>query len=251
MTTPEGSSQRRAFLKFLAASPIFATGGHLNAILGLLPLEHSERDEFLCEVDAAQAKESVITGPDQAIDVFEFEAAAQKALPPAHFGYLATGVDDDNTVRANQEGYSRLRIRARRLVDVTNIDLSTTLLGVKWSSPILICPVGSQKAFHPDGAVAVARAARAKDHVQILSNVTTSSIEDVVAARGGPFVWQQLYPNNVWEVNRAVVKRAESAGCPAIALTVDVHKPSHRETLFRGQRAEQSDSAACHSGYSG
>ena len=250
MTIPESSTQRRAFLKFLAVSPLFATTGHLPAILGMLPLGRSERDEFLREVDTAQAKESIISGPDQAIDVFEFEAAAQKALPPAHFGYLATGVDDDHTVRANHDGYSRIRIRARRLVDVTHIDMSTSLLGVKWSSPILICPVGSQKAFHPEGEIAVARAARAKDHLQILSTVATSSIESVIAARGGP-VWQQLYPTNVWEVTRAIVSRAEAAGCPAIVLTVDLQEGSNRETLFRGQRADQRDCSTCHSGYTG
>src|SRR5215813_2812705 len=244
-------SQRRAFLKYLAASPVFATASHLSSILGLLPLASTERDEFLREIDGVQSKDSVITSPDQALDVFEFEALAQKNLPPAHFGYLATGVDDDNTVRINHDGYSRIRIRARRLIDVTNINMSTTLLGVKWSSPILICPVGSQKAFHPEGEVAVARAARAKDHLQILSNVTTSSIEDVIAARGGPLVWQQLYPTNVWDVNRAVVKRAEAAGSPAIVLTVDLQEGSNRETLFRGQRADQRDCAACHSGHTG
>src|SRR5262249_59584420 len=107
-------------------------------------------------------------------------------------------VDDDNTVRINHDGYSRIRIRARRLVDVTNIDMSTTVLGVKWSSPMLICPVGSQKAFHPEGEVAVARAARAKDHLQILSNVTTSSIEDVLAARARAFFLQLVFSTDAW-----------------------------------------------------
>ena len=131
----------------------------------------------------------------------DFEIAARKALPPAHFGYLATGVDDDGTVRANREGYSRLQIRSRRLVDVRTIDMSVHLLGATWSSPIVICPVSSQKAFHPEGDIAVARAARTKDHLQILSTAATSSIEDVMAARGAP-VWQQLYPTNIWEVGQ-------------------------------------------------
>ena len=252
MDIPENPpARRRAFLKFLAASPIFASANHLSEIARLLSLGGEDRDAFLREVDASQATESVITSPDQALDVFEFEAAARKALPPAHFGYLATGVDDDRTVRANSEGYTRVRIRARRLVDVTNIDLSANLLGVKWSSPIFICPVGSQKAFHPEGEVAVARAASAKDHLQILSTVATSSIEDVIAARGGPKVWQQLYSTDVWDITRAIVERAEAAGCPAIALTVDLQEGSNRETLFRGQREDQRNCATCHSGYTG
>jgi 4-hydroxymandelate oxidase len=95
-------------------------------------------------------------------------------------------------------------------------------------------------------ALTVARAARTKDHLQILSTTATSSIEDVMAARGAP-VWQQLYPTNVWEVGRAIVKRAEKAGSPAIVLTVDLQEGSNRETLFRAQIADKRECSACHS----
>jgi len=122
----------------------------------------------------------------------DFEPAARKALPPAHFGYLATGVDDDGTVRANREGYSRIQIRARRLIDVENLDMSVSFFGTKWNSPIALSPVSAQKAFHPEGEVAVARAARAKGYLMMLSTVATASIEDATAAAGTP-VWQQLY----------------------------------------------------------
>jgi (S)-2-hydroxy-acid oxidase len=199
----------------------------------------------------SQQSDDVISSPDQAFDVMDFEAAAHKALPPAHFGYLATGVDDDGTVRANREGYSRLQIRSRRLVDVENINMSVRLFGTTWSSPIVISPVSSQKAFHPEGDIAVARAARAKDHLQILSTAATSSIEDVTAARGAS-VWQQLYPTNVWEVARAIVKRAEKAGSSAIVLTVDFQEGTNRETLFRAQLLDKRECSACHpSAYTG
>ena len=64
---------------------------------------------------------------------------------------MATGVDDDATVRANREAYSRIEIRPRRLVDSQKVDMSVRLFGATWSSPIVICPVSSQKAFHPEG----------------------------------------------------------------------------------------------------
>ena len=188
-------------------------------------------------LDAFEQSDSVITSPDQALNVMDFEPAARKALPPAHFGYLATGVDDDATVRANHEGYARIEIRPRRLVDTAKLDMSVRLFGTTWSSPIVICPVSGLKAFHPEGDIAVARAAKAKDHLQMLSTAGTSSIEDVMAARGAP-VWQQLYPTNVWEVGRAIVKRAEAAGSPAIVFTVDLQEGSNRETQFRGQRID-------------
>jgi (S)-2-hydroxy-acid oxidase len=83
----------------------------------------------------------------------------------------------------------------------------------------------------------------------LLSTAATTSIEDAIAARGGP-VWQQLYPTNVWEVCRAIVKRAEAAGAPAIVLTVDLHDGSNRETLFRSQRVDKRECSMCHGGYS-
>ena len=236
----------------LGASPLLASTGLLaGPFASLLAAGEVSEKKFLGWLDSFQQSDDVISAPDQAFEVMDFEAAARKVLPPAHFGYLATGVDDDGTVRANREGYSRIQIRPRRLVDVEKIDMSTRLFGATWSSPLVICPVGSQKAFHPEGEVAVARAARAKDHLQILSTVTTSSIEDVIAARGAP-VWQQLYPTNVWEVSLAIVKRAEAAGAPVIALTVDLQEGSNRETLFRAQRADKRECSTCHpSAYTG
>ena len=96
------------------------------------------------------------------------------------------------------------------MVDTAHIDTRLELLGQQLSSPIVIAPVGSQRAFHPEGELATARAARSRDHLQILSNVTTTSIEDVIAARGAP-VWSQLYPTFDWAVAEKMIRRATSA----------------------------------------
>ncbi len=243
---------RRKFLQMLSASPLLAGPGFLaGSFANLLAAREVTGRKLLGWLDSFQQNDEVISSPDQAFDVMDFELAARKTLPPAHFGYLATGVDDDGTVRANREGYSRIQIRARRLVDVENIDMSVTLFNTNWSTPIVLSPVSAQKAFHPEGEVAVARAARAKGHLMMLSTVATASIEDVTAAAGTP-VWQQLYPTNVWEVSRAIVKRAEAAGSPAIVLTVDLQEGSNRETLFRAQLVDKRECSACHqSAYTG
>jgi len=243
---------RRKFLKMVSASPLLAGPGFLaGSFSSLLAAGEATDKKFIGWLDSLEQSDGVITSPDQAFDVMDFEPAARKILPPAHFGYLSTGVDDDGTARANREGYSRIQIRARRLVDVENIDMSVNLFGTKWNSPIVLSPVSAQKAFHPEGEVAVARAARAKGHLMMLSTVATSSIEDVTAAAGTP-VWQQLYPTNVWEVSRAIVKRAEAAGSPAIVLTVDLQEGSNRETLFRSQLVDKRECSACHqSAYTG
>ncbi len=237
---------RRKFLRMLGASPLLASPAFLaGSFANLLAAGNVTERKFLGWLDSFQQSDEVISSPDQAFDVMDFEPAARKTLPPAHFGYLATGVDDDGTVRANREGYSHIQIRARRLINVENIDMSMTLFGAKWNTPIVLSPVSGMKAFHPEGEVAVARAAGAKGHLMMLSTVATSSIEDAIAARGGP-VWQQLYPTNVWEVGRAIVKRAEAAGSPAIVLTVDLQEGSNRETLFRAERVDKRECSACH-----
>jgi len=129
-------------------------------------------------------------------------------------------------VRANREGYSRIQIRARRLINVEDIDMSVNLFGTRWNTPIVLSPVSGQKAFHPEGEVAVARAARTKGHLMMLSTVATSSIEDAIAARSGP-VWQPALSHKrlgSWPSDTS--KRAETAGAPAIVLTVDLQEGS-------------------------
>lgn len=246
MNQTELRRTRRSFLRTLAASPAVAgTFGLSASLAGLMASGDPSEARFLDWLGELRGSNELIVSPDQALEVMDFEPAAKKALPPAHFGYLATGVDDDGTVRANHEGYSRIQIRARRLVDVEKIDTSVNLFGAKWETPIFLSPVSAERAFHPAGEVATARAAGAKKHLMILSTVATASIEEAMAAWGGP-VWQQLYPTNVWEVTQGIVKRAQAAGSPAIALTVDLHEGSNRETLFRSQKVDTRDCASCH-----
>lgn len=235
---------RREFLSFLAASPLLASSLNRDSLARLLAMHAGFGDAASSGDELARAA-YLIASPDQALDVMEFEPVARKALPPAHFGYLATGVDDDATVRANREGFSKVQIRSRRLVNVEKLDTATSLFGSTWPTPIFLCPVSAMKAFHPEGEVAVARAARAKNHLQILSTVASSSVEEVTAARGAP-VWQQLYPTNDWNVTRAIIKRAEMAGCPALVFTVDLHENSNRETLLRSRRFDDRDCTVCH-----
>jgi len=244
----ELNKTRRKFLRMLAASPVLA-GSHLfsNSVTNLLAAGEVTERKFRDWLENFQQSGDQITSPDQVLDVMDFEPLARKVVPPAHFGYLATGVDDDDTVRANHEAYSRIQIRARRLVNAENVDMSRTLFGTKWDTPIVLSPVSAQKAFHPDGELGVARAAGAKGHLMMLSTVATASIEDALAASGKP-VWQQLYPTNVWEITQAIVKRAERAGSPAIVLTVDLHDGSNRETLFRAQRVDKRECSMCHMG---
>ena len=175
--------------------------------------------------------------------MFDFEPVMRQNVPPAHFGYMASGIDDEVTLRANREGFLKFQLRPRRLVDVSKVDMSTEILGVKYDTPIIVAPVGGQKAFYTDGEIDVARAAKVGNHLQILSTVTTSSVEDVTAARGAP-IWYQLYATNKWEVAKAFVTRAEKAGCLAVAVTVDRNGGRNQETLSRLQRTDTRECSA-------
>ena len=237
---------RRRFLRFLMGSPLL-TATSAGTIANLLA--SGSHDALAQSYDILRAPTEavgdVITSPSQALNVFDFEPAAKKALPPAHYGYLASGVDDDATLKANREGFTKFHIRARRLVDARKIDTSIRILETTWPSPIALAPVSSQGAFHPDAELAVARAARAKGHQMILSTVGSSSIEGVIKEHGSP-VWYMLYPTDDWAVTQALVKRAEAAGAPAIVLTVDRQGGRNTETLFRERRLDTRDCAACH-----
>jgi isopentenyl diphosphate isomerase/L-lactate dehydrogenase-like FMN-dependent dehydrogenase len=227
---------RRRFLRFLAGSPLLASA---------LPAWLAQEAERSASPASYLPDQAPIATPGDALNVFDFEVVARQNLPPAHYGYLAAGVDDDATLRANREGFSRVEIRARHLTDVSRVDTATEIFGTRWETPIVLAPAGSQNAFHPEGEVAVARAARSKRHLQILSTMTTASVEDVITARGEP-VWYQLYPTTDWRATEKLVKRAEGAGCPAIALTVDLPIGPNRETARRFARVDDRDCTVCH-----
>ena len=217
---------RRQLLRYLCALP---------ALLAAPPVGWS----------AAAANAGAEPKVGQVLDLMEFEARARAQLPPAHFGYLATGVDDDRTVAINHEAYSRIEIRSRRFVDVSHLDTSVRLFGTSWASPVYLSAVGSQRAFHPDAELATARAARSRNALFMLSSGASTGVEAVAEARGAP-VWMQLYATDDWSVTEALVKRAERAGCPVIALTVDNIPGRNNETLQRAMRADTRQCTNCH-----
>lgn len=231
MTTGQCMNDRRNFLKYLAASPL------CNALAGI-DFAHA----------STEAGES-IKSPDLAIDIFDLKATAQELLPPAHYGYMATGVNSDKTLRANREAYEHYYVRSRRLVNIREIDTRVKIFGQEWPTPIVIAPCGSQRAFHSDGELATARAARKFNHLQILSTVSSTPIEQVAEARGAP-IWFQLYTLGGWPGVRKMLRRAEAAGCPAVVLTVDLPTSSApaRHTLERAIRRDSRDCAVCHEG---
>lgn len=213
---------RRALLEWLAASPLLALSPALRAA----------------------AAEGLAT-PADALDVFDFEAAAAKIVPPAHWGYLQSGVDGNLTRDANSAAYSKWQLVPRRFVDVSRIDMSTTVFGTAMASPLIMSPIGSLRALHAEADLGVARAAKAKNQCQTVSTQMSDRIEDVVAARGAA-PWYQLYTTNRIEVTRALVQRAQRAGCTVVAVTVDTPAGRNTVTATRGRRLDTRTCGNCH-----
>jgi len=238
MTSPlVRAASRRRFLQYLAASPLLASSdlAHGMETPSKLP------DPMIW----APPSGDLIDSPKSAINVFDFEPVARKNVPPAHFGYMASGLDDEVTLRANRADFLKFQLMPHRLNDVSKVDTSVELFGVKYDSPVFVCPTGGNRFFHPDGELAVARAARAGNHLQILSTSSNFSVEDVTKAREAP-IWFQLYASPKWEVAQALIKRAEAAGCPVLMVTVDRIAGRNQETLFRLMRSDTRDCSGCH-----
>ena len=246
--TPARRSSRRDFLRWLTASPLLsAMAGCAPAGPGSVPTGPAAAAPAPAPAPPAPRPglDDLVASAADALDVFDMEKVAETTVPPAHFGYIQTGVDGEETQLNNRAGLERMFIRARRLIDVSRIDTRVTLFGREWPTPIVIAPCGSQRGFHADGELATARAAQAREHLQALSTVSSTGVEDVNEARGEP-VWYQLYATSNWDVTQAVVERVRTAGCPVIVLTVDLPGGSNRLTLARWSRTDDRTCNSCH-----
>lgn len=162
------------------------------------------------------------------INVFDYEILAEEQMDPVYWDYYAGGSDDEVTVRANQTDFSRIRLRPRVLVDVSQCDTSTTVLGLPVKMPVLVAPTSSHCLAHPEGECATAQGAGAAGTLMIASTELTRTLEEIAQAASGP-LWFQLYIYPSLEIAAGLVQRAEAAGYKAIVLTVDLPVMSNRE----------------------
>ena len=220
------AASRRAFLEWLGGSSLALGLG------GAAPLALSA-----CTTTARRAPgHAVPRAASDAHSLFDLERAASARLEPEAFAYLQGGADDERTLFANRAAFERVGIRARRLVDVSSVDTTVELLGERLPAPILLAPVGFQEVFHREAEAPAARAAATAGLRMIASSVSTLPVERIAAA-GGVAPWFQLYPTPVRRVTDLLLRRAESAGCTTVFLTVDTpaigNRERHREMLQR------------------
>lgn len=170
-----------------------------------------------------------MTTIDDAHSIEALRELARRRLPRMVFDYIDGGADDEITLGRNDRRYGDYELNFKSLVDISKIELETTVMGAASKAPIIVTPTAAQRLFNPRaGEAAVARAARAKGLVYCLSTLASATIEDIAQHTDGP-KWFQVY---VWK-DRALVEqameRARAAGFTGLILTVDVPVAGNRE----------------------
>jgi 4-hydroxymandelate oxidase len=166
------------------------------------------------------------------VNIFEYEALAKEHLPQPEYDFIAGAATDEITLRRTRAVFDAIMLRPRMLVDISQRDLSTTVLGQRVEFPILLDPAGNHGRAHPDGELATARAAGAMGTVMLLSSGSSHTLEEVAKAAPGP-VWFQQYLYRDRGLTKLMAERAQEAGYRALCLTLDSTVRAKRERNIR------------------
>jgi len=172
--------------------------------------------------------------PSKLLNVLDYEKASQLLLEPSANDYYRSGAMDEHTLSDNINAFQRIKLLPRVLNDVSNVDTQVDLSGSTLSSPLIISPTAFLGMAHPDGELAVARAAHSSNSIMICSTMSNSPIEDITAASDAE-IWFQLYVYKDKEATLALIDRAKKAGCKAIVITVDAPFLGQREHDVRNE----------------
>jgi 4-hydroxymandelate oxidase len=175
-----------------------------------------------------------VSADSQLVNLFDFEAVARERLPKLEYDYIAGGATDEISVDRNRRAYASWALRPRVLRNVSQLDLSTTVLGTKVNLPVLIAPCGGHKKAHPEGEFASFRAAAACGTIFAVSANASADFTELRQAAEGP-LWLQLYPFRDREMTKDWLARARQTGYDAICVTLDSQWPAKRERNIRNE----------------
>lgn len=161
----------------------------------------------------------------------DYERVAATRIAPGPLAYYSGGANDERSLRDNVEAFRRRWLLPRAMRGTSVVDLSTTLLGRKWPAPLFICPTALQRMAHPEGELASARAAAARNLTFTLSTSASTDMADIARAQGPR--WYQVYLLADEGARRAMIERAISSGYEALVLTVDLQRLGRRERDIR------------------
>jgi isopentenyl diphosphate isomerase/L-lactate dehydrogenase-like FMN-dependent dehydrogenase len=211
-SSADSEIQRRQFIKWVSLSSL-----SLALPLSFTSCNFENNPTIDTKIDLSDLK-----------NVFDFEELSRTVMGQDALLYLNGGADDLKTVKLNADAYQEIEIRARRLIDVTNVSTKVELFGQTLENPIIMSPVGFQKFFHPDGEIGAAKASVKKKHQMIVSSVSNYSVNEI-AEQSQAKLWFQLYPTVDRKVTKKLLERAEKAGCKVCVLTVDSPVLGNRE----------------------
>jgi 4-hydroxymandelate oxidase len=170
---------------------------------------------------------------DGFVRLADFEAPARERMHPVAWAYDASGAGDEHTLRDNLAVWGRFRLRPRVLVDVSEVRTATTVLGKPVALPVGVAPAALQALAHPDAELATTRAAAAAGALDVVSTMSSRSLEEIAGAAPGGRRWFQLYVQPDWALTRDLVDRAAAAGYEALCLTVDLPILGYRDQVLR------------------
>ena len=197
--------------------------------------------------DAIPHPADEITDPSKAVTVFDFEEPAHRRMLPGHWAYMVSGSGSDGTLRANREGFSHIQLNPARLRDVSRIDMKIDLFGTTYNSPIFTCPTGGERnIWLADGELSVARAAKERGAMQMLSFATSNPVEDVNKA-----LWPSRLDAVVCAARLGELQKVPGA-CGGSGMSRRQchggHRrwPAHLETDLRLRPKDLTTCGACH-----
>ncbi|KAJ5152658.1 Cytochrome b2 [Penicillium canariense] len=206
--------------------------------LGEVDMSTVEQEEKAFDPEEADRLERVKRMPPLAAcyNLLDFESVARQVMKKTAWAYYSSGADDEITLRENHLAFHKIWFRPRVLVDVANIDMSTTMLGTPCSIPFYVTATALGKLGHPEGEVVLTRAAHQHQVVQMIPTLASCSFDEIVDARQGDQVqWLQLYVNKDREITRRIVAHAEARGCKGLFITVDAPQLGRREKDMRSK----------------
>ncbi|KAK9486220.1 FMN-dependent dehydrogenase-domain-containing protein [Lipomyces starkeyi] len=200
-----------------------------------------QEEELMDELELARIERVKCMPPvSQCYNLLDFEDIARQTMKKTAWAYYSSGADDEITLRENHAAFHRIWFRPKVLVDVSKIDLSTTMLGCPSSVPFYITATALGKLGNPEGEVVLTRAGYREKVIQMIPTLASCSFDEIVDAKQGDQIqWLQLYVNQDREITRKIVQHAEKRGCRALWITVDAPQLGRREKDMRSKYDEQ------------
>ncbi|KAI4722774.1 hypothetical protein E4T48_00882 [Aureobasidium sp. EXF-10727] len=206
--------------------------------LGEVDMNTVEQETKEEDPDEAERQERIKRMPilEQCYNLMDFEAVAKRVMKKTAWAYYSSGADDEITMRENHSAFHKIWFRPRILVDVENVDMSTTMLGTKVSMPFYVTATALGKLGNPEGEVVLTRGAKKHNVIQMIPTLASCSFDEIMdAAEGDQVQWLQLYVNKNRDITKRIIEHAEKRGCKGLFITVDAPQLGRREKDMRSK----------------